>query len=381
MDTLQALEHTKAIAPQKQVELVRGMTLRRTQGTIAVTRIHYSANPERDPDINPEWKRVERAAYSSQAAWDREQEIRDEAGGGELVFADTLISHWNKIVITDPTWRPDPRWRVDAGFDHGKTNATAFGRCYVDYDGVQYFCGEYYQPGKEIWEHAPVMKSMADYENIGDAYADPTIFPQIMQQSQSNGPERAKSVNDLYVEAGVSLLQPFAGDRSDISFAARLMLHWSNLGPADYVLKNKSPEERAEMLKEYRKPTVRIVCRNYSDKPQFGLHDWDSPNLLWELMRTRRVKLSAQQLLSRNAAEAIVDKDNHARDYMKYTTMSLPAPSKKTPSQIAAEEVQGLDPTSAMIRYQQVLAREESKSNTGSVALGRRGLMNARRNR
>jgi hypothetical protein len=98
-------------------------------------------------------------------------------------------------------------------------------------------------------------------------------------------------------------------------------------------------------------------------------------------MRTRRIKLSAQKLLSRNAAEGIVDKDNHARDYMKYTTMSLPAPSKKTPAQIASEEVQGLDATSAMIRYQQVLAREESKSSSAPVALGRRGLMNARRNR
>jgi len=77
------------------------------------------------------------------------------------------------------------------------------------------------------------------------------------------------------------------GDRSDVSFAARLMLHWADL--------------------ENRDPTVKIVCRNYSETPQFGSHPWDSPNLLWELMRARRHKLTAQQLLSRNTSEAILE--------------------------------------------------------------------------
>jgi hypothetical protein len=105
---------------------------------------------------------------------------------------------------------------------------------------------------------------------------------------QSNQPtqagkaaERAKSINELYIEQGIELFSPFCGDRSDISFAARLMMHWSNL--------------------DKREPTVKIVCRipNYDEKPQPGLHNWDCPNLLWELMRTRRVKLTAQQLLTK----------------------------------------------------------------------------------
>jgi hypothetical protein len=128
----EALLKTKGLAPQTPVEVRRGLTVRRTQGGIPVARLHYSVHPERDPELNPEWKASERKLYTSQAAWDREQEIMDEAGGGELVFADTLITHWDKIVITDPKWRPDPDWVVEAGFDHGKTNPTAMGRCYID---------------------------------------------------------------------------------------------------------------------------------------------------------------------------------------------------------------------------------------------------------
>lgn len=352
----EALEQTKQLQSQTPVDVRRGLSVRRTQGGIPVVRLHYSVHPERDPELNPEWKAAERKLYTSQASWDREQEIRDQAGGGELVFADTLITYWDKIVITDPKWRPDPDWVVEAGFDHGKTNPTALERCYVDYAGTIYFCGEYYMPGKEIWEHAPVIRQMADIRKVSVCYADPTIFDMTLQQSQRPGQavERAKSVNELYVEQGIGLFSPFAMDRSDVSFAARLMLHWSNL--------------------DQREPTVKIVCRGtYTDKPQPGLHDWDCPNLLWELMRTRRQKLTAQQLLSRNTSEAIVDKDNHGRDSAKYILNSHPEPTVKSLERRAAEAVlplaQAGDLTSALIRHKQIM--EEQTASSKPIRIGR----------
>jgi hypothetical protein len=330
------VEQTKLLPPQSPLAIIEGLSLRRTIGSLPVLRLHYTAHPDRDSDT---WKKAERKTYTSQAAWDREQEIVDEAGGGELVFADTLVTYWDKIVIADPGWRPEKMWRVEAGFDHGKTNPTALDRAYIDYAGTIYFCGEYYMPGKEVWENVPEIKRMEDIRKVAACFADPTIFNMTMQQSQQPGKaaERAKSINELYVEQGIELFSPYSGDRSDVSFAARLMLHWSDL--------------------ENREPSVKIVCRNYSEKPQPGLHDWDCPNLLWELMRTKRVKLTAQQLLSRNTSEAIVDKDNHARDAMKYLLMSHPEPTVKTSHQIAAEAAKPLaaqgDLTSAYIRYLQ----------------------------
>jgi len=353
---LDALNKARRLPPQSPVPVRRGVTIRLTATGIPVTRFHYSAMPDRDPELNPRWKAEERRAYTSQAAWDREQEIVDEAGGGELVFADALLTHWNKIVISNPEWRPDPRWRVEAGFDHGKTNPTCLLRCYIDHEGCVYFCGEYYMPGLEVWEHAPTIKHMADVRRISACYADPTIFDSTMQQSQGpsrpgQAQERAKSINELYVEQGIELFSAFGLDRSDVSFAARLMLHWANLGD--------------------RQPSVRIVCRNYSEKPQYGLHHWDCPNLLWELMRTRRQKLTAQQLLTRNASEAIVDKDNHARDCCKYVLMARPEPTVKTMQEIAAEALAPLveqrDFTSVMVRYKQMIAEAEIRP----IRLGR----------
>jgi hypothetical protein len=341
-DIRKVLEKSAALSPQSKVDMVRGMSVPRTKGGIAVLSIHYSGDPDRDPAIHPGWKEKERKTYSSQAAWDREQEMIDEAGGGELVFADTLLTYWNKIVITDPGWRPSPHWRVEAGFDHGKTNPTALLRAYIDGDGVNYFCGEYYMPGKEVWEHVGELGRMPDIRRVSACYADPSMFDCTMQQSINPANTltvrgSAKSINDLYVEQGIELFSPFALDRSDVGFAARLLLHWSNL--------------------DTREPTIKIVCRNRSEQPQHGLHPWDCPNLLWELMRTRREKLTAQQLLTRNVSERIVDKDNHARDAMKYLVMSLPEPATMTARDRVREIVKELadieDFTSAYVRYRQ----------------------------
>lgn len=355
---LEALAKTVRLPPQSSAQIRRGVTTRRTAGGIPVTRFHYSAMPERDPEISPDWKAKERRAYTSQASWDREQEIIDEAGGGELVFADTLITHWKKIIIEDPKWRPDPNWRIEAGFDWGKTNPTALERCYIDREGTIYFCGEYYTSGREIWENAPVISQMADIRKISACYADPTIFHQTMQQSAPQRPgqaqERAKSINDLYVEQGIELFSPFVLDRSDVSFAARLMLHWANL--------------------DQRAPSVKIVCRTYSERPQYGLHNWDSPNLLWELMRMRRQKLTATQLMNRNASEAIVQKDNHAADACKYVLMTRPEPTPRSFEEIAAAAlaplVQQQDFTSAYVRYLQMKA--EAEGSNRPIYIGRR---------
>jgi len=342
----------KKLKPQTPLEVVPGVTIRRTRGGILVARVHYSANPLRDPELHPEWKRQERATYSSQAAWDREQEIVDEAGGGELVFADTLVTYWHKIVISDPGWRPEHigrKWRLEAGFDYGRTSPTCLLRCYIDDQGVMYFAGEYYQPQLEIFEHVQRLRMMHQITRIEACYADPSIFPETMEQGSVPGrpQERAKSINEIYVENGIELFSPFRGDRMDPSFAARLMMHWRDLGR--------------------REPTVKIVCDNYAERPDYGLHNWSCPNLLWELMRTRREKLTAQQQMNRNPSEAIVQKDNHARDAMKYVVMSHPEPTLRTIEERVAEHVRPLaeahDLTSAYIRGLQKRAQLEEEED------------------
>jgi hypothetical protein len=89
-----------------------------------------------------------------------------------------------------------------------------------------------------------------------------------------------------------------------------------------------------------REPTVKIVCPERYDysKRHYGVFPDGCPNLIWELMRTRREKLSASQLMRRNPSEAIVDRDNHLRDCAKYIVLSLPRPSE-VPIEITREKI------------------------------------------
>jgi hypothetical protein len=80
---------------------------------------------------------------------------------------------------------------------------------------------------------------------------------------------------------------------------------------------------------DHREPTLKIVCPCDYSRKLFGLFCEGCPNLLWELMRTRRQQLSAAQLTrKKNPTEAIVDKDDYLRDALKYILLSLPSPSE-----------------------------------------------------
>jgi 2-polyprenyl-3-methyl-5-hydroxy-6-metoxy-1,4-benzoquinol methylase len=68
-------------------QLLRGLTEKRTPEGICVLTAHYSADPDRAAQ---QWKETERLKYTSEEAWQREQEIVFSAGGGERLFADLL---------------------------------------------------------------------------------------------------------------------------------------------------------------------------------------------------------------------------------------------------------------------------------------------------
>jgi hypothetical protein len=63
-------------------ELVKGLSMRRTEAGIPVVRLHYTALPYATPD----WVANQRKRYTSQAYWDLEMEIRYEALSGQRVY-------------------------------------------------------------------------------------------------------------------------------------------------------------------------------------------------------------------------------------------------------------------------------------------------------
>lgn len=362
------------LPPQTYVELCHGLEVCMKENGQIVARLHYSAMPSRDPetDAGKRWFKDQRRKYSSQSIWDREQEIVDEAGGGEMLLAPTLAKHKDKILITDEDWLPQPEWECVEGFDHGKTNATSLLKAYIDFAGDIYLCGEYYNwrreesPGRAEWpndvrDNAFFLKELHAIAKPRWCSADPSIFSNKHLQHDGTYTNEAK----IYAENGVNFLGSYEGDRADTTFMSRIMEHWGGLD-------------------EGREPSLRIVCRPHLDRGQRipGLHPFDCPNLLWELRRAKTHKLTERQLLVRNPTEQVVDKDNHARDALKYLLMRLPRPTEKPMQQRYQEEKaqieqklgQPLTPFSEAVYQGRFLEIEKRRKNT-SVSMIKRGRM------
>jgi hypothetical protein len=269
--------------------------MQRLKDGAVVYRVHYSAHPER----GQKWAREECRKYSSQAIWEREQEMVHAAGGGERLFAG-ILAQWENKVLIDPAagFEASPYWKRFSGFDHGKASATAALVAAIDGDYNIYVLSEYYQPNLSPKEHRPNLEALEGFLD-SMALADPTIF----DKTQAQGDGTFKSIAELYEEEGISNLVP-APKTSEIRGMERILRHWVNL--------------------DRREPTLRIVCpRRLRDisAPMYGLRNEGCPNLLWELRRARTEDFSTTK-----ATGKVVDRDNDLRDCLKYLCLALPEP-------------------------------------------------------
>jgi len=330
-------------------ELVKGLTEKRTPEDICVLRVHYTADPERRA---PEWKERERRKYTSESAWQAEQEIVFGAGGGERLFAEILTRYARKIIIDPETsgFKPSPHWDYFSGFDSGKANPTAALVACIDFDGIIYILREYYQPQLSPKQHAPRLQSLQGFMG-NPIYSDPSIF--YKNQAQNDG--TFKAISCLYEEEGIDNLAP-APENNELLGMERILQHWMNL--------------------DQQEPTLKIVCPERSRdlaKPRFGVHNEGCPNLLWELRRTRRAESTPNQLATKNPTEKIIDKDNHLRDCLEYLLLTRPNPAVKTwqmkVTEANAPLLEAGDYTSAHVRYLPMKA--EAEASNRPIYIGR----------
>jgi hypothetical protein len=315
---------------------------------LTVMSLHYSAIPDRDPETEKgaAWYAKENGGYSSQSMWKKEQEMDAYATGGEAVFGAVLGNPrlYELVVISDPFWYPDPRWDVVAGFDHGVTNATGLLKAYIPREEIDprtgetkpleiYICGEFYRYRTDDWsnnvdENVVEMKQMPDLERARWIKADPSIFYDAVA-SDKGAPT---NIYQTYKKNGMWPMSGYEGIRSDVTFVEWIMSDWW------------------KGIAGGRKPRLHIVCRNPSDRPQPGLHPFDCPNLLWEMKRAKRVQMTSRQLLTKNASEALVNKNNHLLDPLKQILGTVRNPTMISSEEIIAGLLTGLDPFTAGMR-------------------------------
>ncbi len=262
---------------------------------VQVIRIHYSADPIKDPDTveGARWIARELQGYRGKTdpRWRKEMEVDFDAHGGQLLFP-YMLESLNALFV-----KPYPAndLKLLAGLDYGTRNPSAFEVLAKDSDDKINIAYEYYEAPKKIDETddefrarkgykvlCAAIKECPYFKNL-DILADPSLWNKTQEASDSKG---LMSVADLFLQEGV-VLRPGQRGRD---FACYELIDndlWGN--PTNPRL------------------TISQNC----------------PWLWWEMQRLRFGDYSATTQVNQNLKEQIVDKDNHAWDAVKYAIMEI----------------------------------------------------------
>jgi len=264
---------------------------------VRVIRLHYSADPLKDPntEVGKAWIERELQGYKGKTdpRWRKEMEIDFDAHGGQLLFPYLLE---NEQTLFIPPAKIEGM-RLCAGLDYGTRNPSAFEVLSVDYDGNIQVIWEYYEAPRQPDETDDQFRARKGYKVLATAikscpyfskklpiYADPSLWNRTQEASDAKG---LMSIADLFVQEKVFLSK---GQRG-----------------RDFACYEKL---NSKSWKDPKQPTFTIMKNCI----------W----LWWEIQRLRFADFSATVMINKNLQERIIDKDNHAWDALKYAIMTIP---------------------------------------------------------
>lgn len=263
---------------------MKGITDKITKDGIRVVKVHYSADPTKDP-FTPEgreWMQGELLGYPGGklgAKWRREMEIDFHAQGGQLVFPDMEL-YRDRIFIKPIDFLPKS-WKYYGGFDYAGRGVTAFVIIAHDPKLDEYYCVyEFYKKNSGYAQTSKEILGNRLYDRLEWVVADPSMWSKT--QERGNGGDLV-SMAQLFSEQGVHFIKGVRG--GDVEFSELISQKmWKGL-----------PKKQ---------PRYRIFknCENhYREMSKWRYSEW-----------------AAATALHRNVKETMVDKDNHSIDAAKY---------------------------------------------------------------
>jgi hypothetical protein len=316
---------------------LRGIDHYKSRSGYHCIRVHYSADPAKDPDTphGLKWRDKEAEGYvggMASSQWRQEMEIDWDAAGGDLVFPQFEL--YKSKIIAIPFEVPES-WSKYASFDYGHRNPSSFHVYAIDHDGDVWVVWEYYQRGQGYRRISQSIRSCPFFDSLSFMpIADPSIWAKTQQVSDGN---ELKSVAQLFFELPEDERVIFAPGKSggDITVAEKINGELWN----------------EQSLREGKSPRLKIMAT--------------CPMLIWELSKLRYQDWSGTMAEVRNVKEAIVDKDNHAFDDMKmFFTQFFMSPTR--PEKEKYEDLKKTDPAS----YREWMAVDRMHGEEASMKAG-----------
>ena len=278
---------------------MKGIETYKTNAGFTVARVHYTADPKKDPiaEEGREW--LKRALLGvkgglSSSAWLKEMEIDFKARSGQRVFEGLELLK-DKILIKP--FSISDWWKVEGGYDWGKNNPFAYLEGSVNQDGQKYVIYGASYSGYEIPAQAQVIKKSPYFNRVHLRHADPSIWTE--DQVARDG--SYTSFQRVFSDLGITFIK---GKTDDIACAERLEQEWFDVTVSNDGKIVKVPKEN---------PTFKI---------------FSNCEFLWDsLINLRWAEFSPSVEQERGKKEEIVHAGNDPWDALKYWYLSLPQAS------------------------------------------------------
>ena len=183
-----------------------GMKSWPTRSGFWVCMVHYTADPEKDPERDGhQWYLDALKGFPGGEKgdlWQREMEINFGAGGGQKVFP--FLSQGLSPVFV-PRINPDralATMNVFAGYDYGTSNPSAFEVWGIDERGRLYALWELYEPCTNAMAHVARIKACPYFSRLEFIACDPALF----KRDQHRADGTLGSTAELFGEAGLYMI-------------------------------------------------------------------------------------------------------------------------------------------------------------------------------
>ena len=243
-------QYGEEIAPCDDVDPdseMRGVARFKTARGGSGVRLHYSADPDKDPrrEKGRAWFANEtvrmRGGFEGNE-WQQHMEINPQSVSGQK-----CIPYWSKIedrvVIDDIPYEQAALWALGGGADYGTRNPTVLLICAVDFHGNLYVVDEVAAPGMTVQEIPGITKG--GVAGIAQLWHRHPLFQRINGKVQMDPTTEAKtqniasgltSVSQLFREEGI-YLQPASarGTEADDLTLNRLHQWWAGFEEPDWA--------------------------------------------------------------------------------------------------------------------------------------------------
>lgn len=193
----------------------RGIEKWVTPAGVAVLRLHYSADPDKDPETGSgrTWLANELSGYPDGmkgTKWRREMEIDFSIRGKSRVFPNWI--EMTRSVVMDPIAVPE-HWPIYMGYDYGYREPFAAVFLAFESSSMVYLVDEIYKARCSLFEQAQMIKRNPFWGRVRMIIGDPSIW-----HRTENVGVRVTTKGDLLREQGIHILKGRKEPGVDITF-------------------------------------------------------------------------------------------------------------------------------------------------------------------